>query len=90
MAKNENKNSALIFLLARCAIHLLKIGLRTKNSGHRWSIILPICVNGSEKRWEPVVADFTVSVEEDDYLAGGSNGSVVATPEKRAKFLFRK
>jgi hypothetical protein len=47
-------------------------------------------VNGSEKRWEPVVADFTVSIEEDDDLAGGSDGSVVATPEKRAKFLFRK
>jgi len=40
-------------------------------------------VDGSEKWWEPVVSDLAVSVEEDDDLAGGSDGSVDATPEKR-------
>ena len=42
-------------------------------------------MDGSEKRWEPVVTDLAVSVEEDDDLAGGSDGSVVATPEKNEK-----
>jgi hypothetical protein len=41
-------------------------------------------VDGSEKRWEPVVSDLTVGVEEDDNLAGGGDGSVVAAPENRA------
>ena len=47
-------------------------------------------MDGSEKWWEPVVTDLAVSVEEDDDLAGGSNGSVVATPEKNEnKINFR-
>ena len=40
-------------------------------------LLSPISVDGCKKRGEPVVADFAMSVEEDDNLAGSGDGTVV-------------
>jgi hypothetical protein len=39
-------------------------------------------MNWCQQRGQPVVADFAVSVEEDDDLAGGRDGAVVAGPRQ--------